>query len=74
MQVKDQLTQSAAELATIINGLDEAQFDAQDEEGGLPEAVNPPANIVAENPAGSFNDDTASLTESGVEFVSRSLL
>jgi uncharacterized protein (TIGR03086 family) len=26
MQVKDQLTQSAAELATIIEGLDEAQF------------------------------------------------
>jgi thiol:disulfide interchange protein DsbG len=27
---------------------DEAQFDVQDEEGGLPEAVNPPAKVVAE--------------------------
>jgi hypothetical protein len=28
--------------------LDEAQFDVQDGEGGLPEAVNPPAKVVAE--------------------------
>jgi thiol:disulfide interchange protein DsbG len=27
---------------------DETRFDVQDEEGGLPEAVNPPAKIVAE--------------------------
>ncbi len=27
---------------------DEAQFDVQNEEGGLPEAVNPPAKVVAE--------------------------
>jgi thiol:disulfide interchange protein DsbG len=38
---------AAADPAKALS-LDEAQFDTQDEEGGLAEAVNPPAKIVAE--------------------------
>lgn len=38
---------AAADPAKALS-LDEARFDTQNEEGGLPEAKNPPAKIVAE--------------------------